>query len=48
VLFADATTGREVGEHDWGTNVVLAVAFSPDGSTAAAAGYPAVAVWDLD
>jgi WD40 repeat protein len=44
----EATTGREVGEYNWGTGAVEAVAFSPDGSTAAAVGSPAGAVWDLD
>jgi hypothetical protein len=44
----DAATGRERGRYDWGVGGVSAVAFAPNGQTAAAAGQTGIAVWDLD
>jgi WD40 repeat protein len=44
----DATTGRERTHCDWGVGRVSALAFSPDGQTAAAAGATGIAVWDID
>lgn len=44
----DSASGREVKEYEWGVGEVRELAFSPDGTTAAAAGVSAVAVWDLD
>jgi WD40 repeat protein len=44
----DAATGRERARYDWGVGGVSALAFAPDGQTAAAAGETGIAVWDLD
>ena len=44
----DAATGRERGRYDWDIGGVAAVAFAPDGQTAAAAGKTGIAIWDLD
>ncbi len=40
--------GHERGRYDWGVGSVAAVAFAPNGQTAAVAGQTAIAVWDLD
>lgn len=44
----DSASGREVKEYEWGVGEVRDIAFSPEGTTAAAAGVSAVAVWDID
>jgi WD40 repeat protein len=44
----DAATGRERGRYDWGIGEVSALAFAPNGQTAAAAGSTGIAVWDLE
>lgn len=43
----DTATNRLVAEYDWGVGEVRAVAFSPDGTTAAAAGKTGLVVWDV-
>jgi WD40 repeat protein len=45
----DPHTGRELARYDWGLGRVNAVAFAPDGMTAAAAGSsPEIVIWDVD
>ena len=44
----DTETGREMKEYSWQVGEIRNVTFSPDGSTAAAAGISAVVVWDVD
>jgi WD40 repeat protein len=45
----DALCGRQLAAWDWGLGPVFAVAFAPDGMTAAAAGRkPGVVIWDID
>jgi WD40 repeat protein len=44
----DLATGREVAAFDWGVGKVHALAFAPDGMTAAAGGDADIVVWDLD
>jgi len=45
----DPHTGQERAKYDWGLGRVNAVAFAPDGMTAAAAGTsPEIIIWDVD
>lgn len=48
VRFWDVGSGRELGCYAWDVGAVSLVAFSPDGTTAAAGGERAVVVWDVD
>jgi WD40 repeat protein len=41
-------TGRVLTRHSWGTGVIHALAFSPDGLRCAAAETYHVVIWDLD
>ncbi|HJZ58704.1 MAG TPA: hypothetical protein VKE74_27425, partial [Gemmataceae bacterium] len=49
VRFWDGRTGEPVKEFSWLINKVLCVAFSPDGTRAAAGGeFGSIVVWDID
>jgi hypothetical protein len=48
VRFWDVESGKELGSYAWGVGAASHLAFSPDGSTVAAATPRAVVVWDVD
>jgi WD40 repeat protein len=48
VRFWDVESGRELASYAWGHGPASHLAFSPDGTTAAAGAEQAVVVWDVD
>src|SRR5205823_10417927 len=44
----DVDRKQERAAFDWGAGKLVALAFAPDGMTAAAAGSEGVAVWDME
>jgi WD40 repeat protein len=48
VRFWDVESGRELANYAWGHGPASHLAFSPDGTTAAAGAEQGVVVWDVD
>jgi WD40 repeat protein len=48
IRFWDIESGKELASYAWGVGAANRLAFSPDGSTVAAATPQAVVVWDVD